>query len=98
MPIESFSWRNCWAILFLFYECGMRMRSRGGAKLVIITWRADVLKMWHGQLAVEIAREYSRLKSRANGRCIIEKRPCLKVFDLSSHPAPNVLRPTRSWT
>jgi hypothetical protein len=25
------------------YECGMRMRSQGDAKLLIITWVADVL-------------------------------------------------------
>jgi len=35
-------------MLFLFYECGMRMRPRDGAKLVIITWRIDVLKMRDG--------------------------------------------------
>jgi len=41
-------------MLFLFYECGMRMRPRCGAKLVIITWREDVLKWGTGQLAAAI--------------------------------------------
>jgi len=32
----------------------MRMRPRDGAKLVIITWHADVLKWAAGQLAAAI--------------------------------------------